>query len=66
MLRVAVKVFLAPYRFHVIGILSENDLMQSKFGKYGEMNTSWSGEDVKGFSKIFGNQNMIIQKVSQS
>ncbi len=62
----SVKVFLAPYRFHVIGIESENDLMQSKFGKYGEMNTSWSGEDVKGFSKIFGNQNMIIQKVSQS
>ena len=30
--------------------------MSSKFGKYGEMNTGWSGEDVRGFSKIFGNQ----------
>lgn len=60
-----VKVRLAPYRFFVEGIVSPNDLMQSKFGKYGEMNNSWSGEDVKGFSKIFGNQNMIYHKVHQ-
>ncbi len=58
-----VKVRLAPYRFYVEGIVSENDLMQSSFGKYGEMNNSWSGDDVKGFSKIFGNQNMIYHKV---
>ncbi|MFY0606049.1 MAG: argininosuccinate synthase [Cyclobacteriaceae bacterium] len=58
-----VKVKLAPYRFYVEGIISENDLMQSSFGKYGEMNNSWSGDDVKGFSKIFGNQNMIYHKV---
>lgn len=57
-----VKVRLAPYRFYVEGIVSENDLMQSSFGKYGEMNNSWSGEDVKGFSKILGNQNMIFHK----
>lgn len=61
-----VKVHLAPYRFHVVGIESPNDLMQSSFGKYGEMNNSWSGEDVKGFSKIFGNQNMIYHKVHQT
>ncbi len=60
-----VKVQLAPYRFYVLGIESANDLMQSSFGKYGEMNNSWSGEDVKGFSKIFGNQNMIYHKVHQ-
>ena len=60
-----VKVQLAPYRFYIIGIQSPNDLMQSSFGKYGEMNNSWSGEDVKGFSKIFGNQNMIYHKVHQ-
>lgn len=58
-----VKVFLAPYRFHVIGITSEHDLMQSKFGSYGEMNNTWSGDDVKGFSKIFGNQTMIFNRV---
>ncbi len=61
-----VKVKLAPYRFYVEGIISENDLMQSSFGKYGEMNNSWSGDDVKGFSKIFGNQNMIYHKVHQT
>ncbi|WMJ72831.1 argininosuccinate synthase [Cytophagaceae bacterium ABcell3] len=59
-----VKVFLAPYRFHIIGIQSDNDLMSSQFGSYGEMNNAWSGEDVKGFSKIFGNQTMIWNKVN--
>jgi argininosuccinate synthase len=60
------KVFveLNPYRFQVIGIESDHDLMSSKFGTYGEMNNSWSGEDVKGFSKIFGNQVMIYHKVN--
>lgn len=58
-----VTVGLAPYRFYVVGIESPYDLMSSEFGSYGEMNNSWSGEDVKGFSKIFGNQTMIFQKV---
>jgi argininosuccinate synthase len=60
----SVTVGLAPYRFYVIGIESPYDLMSSEFGSYGEMNNSWSGEDVKGFSKIFGNQTMIHQKVN--
>lgn len=51
-----VFVQLMPYRFQIIGIESEHDLMNSKFGKYGEMNTGFTGEDVRGFSKIFGNQ----------
>ena len=59
-----VKVFVAPYRFHVVGIESSHDLMSSKFGSYGEMNNAWSGDDVKGFSKIFGNQTMIYHKVN--
>jgi argininosuccinate synthase len=55
------KVFvtLLAYRFLVTGIESENDLMNNKFGSYGEMNNSWTGDDVKGFAKIFGNQNTI-------
>lgn len=60
-----VKVFLAPYRFHIIGITSPHDLMSSKFGKYGEENNAWSGDDVKGFSKIFGNQTMIFHRVNE-
>lgn len=61
-----VYVTLLPYRFQVTGIKSEYDLMSSKFGKYGEMNSGWSGEDVRGFSKIFGNQTMIWHQVAES
>jgi argininosuccinate synthase len=60
-----VFVYLQPYRFQIIGIESTYDLMSSKFGKYGEMNTGWSGEDVRGFSKIFGNQTSIWNSVKE-
>lgn len=58
-----VFVQLMPYRFQVIGIESKYDLMNSKFGKYGEMNTGFTGDDVRGFSKIFGNQTSIYHLV---
>ena len=58
-----VFVTLQPYRFQVTGIESKYDLMSSKFGKYGEMNTGFTGEDVRGFSKIFGNQTSIFYSV---
>jgi len=61
-----VFVTLMPYRFQVTGIESPYDLMSSKFGKYGEMNSGWSGDDVRGFSKIFGNQTMIWHQVNNS
>lgn len=61
-----VFVTLMPYRFQVTGIESPFDLMSSKFGKYGEMNAGWSGEDVRGFSKIFGNQTMIWHQVNNA
>ncbi len=61
-----VFVQLHPYRFTVIGIESAFDLMSSKFGKYGEMNSGWSGEDVRGFSKIFGNQTSIYHSIKNS
>lgn len=56
---------LKPYRFQIIGIESPYDLMSSKFGKYGEMNSGWSGDDVRGFSKIFGNQTAIWNAVNK-
>lgn len=59
-----VQIELFPYRYQVLGIESRYDLMSSRFGKYGEMNLGWSGEDVKGFSKIFGNQTMIYNQVA--
>ncbi len=61
-----VFVQLMPYRYQVTGIESPFDLMSSKFGKYGEMNTGWSGDDVRGFSKIFGNQTAIYHSVKNS
>lgn len=61
-----VFVQLQPYHFQVIGIESAFDLMSSKFGKYGEMNTGYTGDDVRGFSKIFGNQVSIYHKVNSS
>ena len=62
------KVFitLSPHRFLVTGIESDHDLMSKKFGSYGEMNNSWSGEDVKGFAKIFGNQTAIYNMVNET
>ena len=60
-----VFVQLMPYRFQIIGIESKYDLMSSKFGKYGEMNTGFTGDDVRGFSKIFGNQTSIWNAVNK-
>jgi len=54
-----VLVKLHPYRFELLGIESEYDLMNSSFGHYGEKNEGWSGEDVKGFTKILGIQHKI-------
>ena len=61
-----VFVQLLPYRFQIIGIESKYDLMSSKFGKYGEMNTGFTGDDVRGFSKIFGNQTSIFYQVKEA
>ena len=60
------KVFctLHPYRFTLDGIESAHDLMNSKFGSYGEMNNGWSGTDVRGFAKIFGNQNAMFHQIN--
>ncbi|AWM12674.1 argininosuccinate synthase [Flavobacterium sediminis] len=60
-----VYVTLLPYRFILNGIESEHDLMASKFGSYGEMNNAWTGEDVKGFSKIVSNSLSIYYQVNK-
>lgn len=59
-----VFVDLLPYRFVVVGIKSEHDLMSNKFGAYGETMSNWTSDDVKGFGKIFGNQNAIYYAVN--
>lgn len=59
-----VSIKLHPYRFEIEGITSPNDLMNAKFGDYGEMNNAWSGKDVRGFAKILSNQISIHQSVN--
>ena len=63
--RVSGSVFLElhPYRFTVQGVESPYDLMNSDFGDYGEMNKHWSGEDVKGFTKVLSNSIRIFNAV---
>jgi argininosuccinate synthase len=60
-----VYVQLMPLHFQVIGIESAYDLMSPEFGSYGEMNKGWSGDEVRGFSKIFGNQSSIYHQVKE-
>jgi argininosuccinate synthase len=59
-----VTVTLRPYHFTLDGINSKHDLMNAKFGTYGEVNKGWTAEEAKGFIKILGNQNKIYQQVN--
>ena len=59
-----VTVSLKPYYFSLDGISSQHDLMNAKFGSYGEENKGWTAEEAKGFIKINGNQNKIYQQVN--
>lgn len=59
-----VIVSLKPYHFTLDGITSPHDLMNAKFGTYGEMNKGWTAEEAKGFIKIIGNQNKIYHQVN--
>lgn len=58
-----VHVQLLPYRFELLGITSDFDLMQSSFGVYGEMNKGWTAEEAKGFIKILANPQQIYYSV---
>lgn len=59
-----VTVTLKPYHFSLDGIESEYDLMNTKFGQYGEMNNAWTADDAKGFTKILGNAQSIYSQVN--
>ena len=60
-----VYIKLEPYRFELLGIDSPNDLMQAKFGSYGEMNRGWSSEEAKGFIKLMSNSSKIYQNINK-
>ena len=55
-----VTVKLRPYSYTLVGVESNFDLMKTDFGEYGEVNKAWTADDVKGFTKILGNQMKIF------
>lgn len=59
-----VIITLKPYHFTLDGVISKHDLMNAKFGTYGEMNKGWTADDAKGFIKILGNQNKMYHQVN--
>ena len=60
-----VSVKLRPYSYTLVGVDSTFDLMKTDFGEYGEVNRAWSADDVKGFTKILGNQMKIFYNVQK-
>jgi argininosuccinate synthase len=59
-----VTVTLRPYHFSLDGTTSAHDLMNTKFGQYGEINNAWTADDAKGFIKIVGNAQSIYAQVN--
>ncbi len=43
---------LRPLGFEVVGVDSQDDLLKSKLGEYGEMQHGWTAEEAKGFIKV--------------
>lgn len=60
-----VEITLRPYSYTLVGVDSPYDLMKTDFGEYGEVNKAWSADDVKGFTKILGNQMKIFYNVQK-
>ena len=60
-----VEVKLRPYSYTLVGVESDFDLMKTDFGEYGEVNKAWTADDVKGFTKILGNQMKIFYNVQK-
>ena len=55
-----VLIDLKPYHYVLVGVESDFDLMKTDFGEYGEINKAWTADDIKGFTKILGNQMKIF------
>ena len=58
-----VIVNLMPYRYVLVGVESDYDLMKTDFGEYGELSRAWNADDIKGFTTILGNQMKIYHSV---
>ena len=60
-----VELILRPRNYTLVGVDSTFDLMKTDFGEYGEVNKAWTADDVKGFTKILGNQIKIFYNVQK-
>ena len=60
-----VIVDLKPYHYVLVGVETPFDLMKSDFGEYGELSKGWTADDVKGFTKIMGNQMKIFHNIQK-
>lgn len=43
---------LRPLGFETVGVDSQDDLLKSKLGEYGEMQHGWTADEAKGFIKV--------------
>ena len=43
---------LRPLGFETVGVESDDDLLKSKLGEYGETQTGWTADEAKGFIKV--------------
>ena len=59
-----VHVELHPYRFELLGVTSDFDIMRAQGGTYGETQGAWSGQDVRGFTRILANGARFARGVS--
>lgn len=59
-----VHVELHPRRFELLGVTSDYDIMQAQGGQYGETQGAWSGEDVRGFTRILANGARMARAVA--
>lgn len=60
-----VEITLRPLSYTLVGVESSYDLMKTDFGEYGEVNKAWTADDIKGFTKILGNQMKIYYNVQK-
>ena len=60
-----VSLKLRPYICSVEGVSSPYDLMKASGAKYGEKQNGWTGEDVKGFTRIMSNPLKIYYSLNK-
>lgn len=60
-----VSLKLRPYNCSVEGVFSPYDLMNASGAIYGEMHNGWTGEDVKGFTRIISNPLKIYYSINK-